>query len=81
MRDHSSPGYYSHLFLVPKKNGKYRPVIDLSPLNRGIQLEHFKMETQRSARDIILNGTWSVSIDLQDAYLHVPIRPSCRKYL
>ncbi|MES9884339.1 MAG: reverse transcriptase domain-containing protein [Sedimenticola sp.] len=81
VRDHSSPGYYSRLFLVPKKNGKYRPVIDLSPLNRGIQLEHFKMETQRSVRDIILNGTWSVSIDLQDAYLHVPIRPSCRKYL
>ena len=28
-----TPGFYSHLFLVPKKNGKMRPVIDLSVLN------------------------------------------------
>jgi hypothetical protein len=25
-----TPGFYSRLFLVPKKNGKMRPVIDLS---------------------------------------------------
>lgn len=27
-------GFYSTLFLVPKKNGKLRPVINLKPLNR-----------------------------------------------
>jgi hypothetical protein len=27
------PGFYSHLFLVPKKMGRMRPVIDLSILN------------------------------------------------
>jgi hypothetical protein len=26
-----TPSFYSRLFLVPKKNGKMRPVIDLSP--------------------------------------------------
>jgi hypothetical protein len=25
-----TPGFYARLFLVPKKNGKMRPVIDLS---------------------------------------------------
>ncbi len=79
--DQRSPGFYSRLFLVKKKNGKLRPVIDLSPLNKCVQLEHFKMETQRSVRLSIQNHFWSVSIDLQDAYLHVPIRPSHRKYL
>ncbi len=79
--DQGSPGFYSRLFLVKKKNGKLRPVIDLSPLNKCVQLEHFKMETQRSVRIAIQNHFWSVSIDLQDAYLHVPIRPSHRKYL
>jgi hypothetical protein len=29
-----TPGFYSRLFLVPKKNGKMRPVIDLSVLNQ-----------------------------------------------
>ena len=29
-----SPGFYSQIFLVPKKNGKVRLIIDLSTLNR-----------------------------------------------
>ena len=77
----NSPGFYSHLFLVKKKNGKYRPIIDLSCLNRFIALEKFKMETTRSIRESILPGEWAVSIDLTDAYLHVPIHHSSRKYL
>ncbi len=35
----------------------------------------------RSIRDAIRPGDWAVSIDLQDAYLHVPIRRSSRKFL
>jgi hypothetical protein len=40
-----TPGFYSRLFLVPKKNGKMRPVIDLSVLNQHLIVTHFKMET------------------------------------
>ncbi len=58
-----------------------RPVIDLSSLNKCIVLDHFKMETQRSVIATVRNHFWTVSIDLQDAYLHVPIRPAYRKYL
>ena len=29
-----TPGFYSRLFLVEKATGGWRPVIDLSPLNR-----------------------------------------------
>ncbi len=81
VRDLSSPGFYSRLFLVPKKNGKLRPVLDLSALNTYMLVEHFKMETARSIRGTIQQGDWAVSIDLRDAYLHVPMRPSSRKYL
>ena len=38
-----TPGFYSWLFLVPKKNGKLHPVIDLSLLNLYIHKQHFKM--------------------------------------
>ncbi len=81
VRDIGSPGFYSHLFIVPKKNGKLRPVLDLSALNRSVLIERFKMETASTIRSAIRPGDWAVSIDLQDAYLHVPIRRSSRKYL
>ncbi|CAG2193457.1 unnamed protein product [Mytilus edulis] len=50
------PGFYSRLFLVSKKTGGMRPVIDLSILNSYMIIPHFKMETNRSIRASILPG-------------------------
>ena len=75
------PGYYSRIFLVPKKNGKLRLIIDLSVLNHFIFTQTFKMETQRKVKDAIQLNNWAFSLDLTDAYLHVPIHPQSRKYL
>ena len=50
VRNLATLGFYSRLFLVPKKNGKLRPVKDLSLLNRYINRQHFKMETVKSVR-------------------------------
>ena len=76
-----SLGFYSRLFLVPKKTGDLRPVIDLSTLNRHMVVPHFKMETQGSVRSAIRSQEWTVSIDIHDAYLHVPMHQAVRKYL
>ena len=75
------PGFYSRIFLVPKKNRKLRLIIDLSALNHFVDCQSFKMETQRKVRDAIRPNDWAFSLDLTDAYLHVPIHPSSRKYL
>ncbi|VDI47407.1 Hypothetical predicted protein [Mytilus galloprovincialis] len=69
------PGFYSRLFLVSKKTGGMRPVIDLSILNSYMIIPHFKMETHRSIRASILPGMWTTSLDLTDAYFHVPSLP------
>ena len=76
-----TPGFYSRIFLVPKKNGTLRLIIDLSLLNRYIKKESFKMETVKSVRQAMRLNDWAVSIDLTDAYLHVPIHHQSRKYL
>ena len=39
------------------------------------------METVKSVRHSMVNNDWAVSIDLRDAYLHVPIHPPSRKCL
>ena len=81
VRNLGTLGFYSRLFLIPKMNGKLRPVMDLWLLNQYINKHHFKMETVNSVRQSIRTNDWAVSIDLTDAYLHVPIHPISRKYL
>lgn len=78
-REH--PGFFSHIFLVPKGSGGFRPVIDLSSLNTYVVKTPFKMETPRTVMDAIREGDWMVSVDLKDAYLQVPIHPDSRRYL
>ena len=75
------PGFYSRIFTVKKKTGGFRPVIDLSPLNKNIVTPRFKMETAKSIRLAITRGDFATSIDLKDAYFHVPMHKETWKYL
>jgi hypothetical protein len=59
--------FLSQLFLVPKKDGSQRPVINLKPLNLLIQKQKFKMEGAKVIRDLLQRGDWMTSIDLKDA--------------
>ena len=81
VRDLHSAGFYSRLFFVPKKNGGVRPIIDLSVLNLSLVIPRFKMETIHSIRKSLRLGHWTYSVDLQDAYFHIPIHPSSRRFL
>ena len=76
-----TPGFYSRLFVVQKDSGSWRPVIDLSTLNTFIVSQRFHMETPQSVQRSIRQGDWMISLDLQDAYLQVPIHPESRRYL
>ena len=81
VQDPSTPGFYSLLFVVPKKSGTWRPIIDLSVLNTYLIIPKFKMETPSSIREGLHIGGWTTSIDLTDAYFHIPIHPDSRKFL
>ena len=75
------PGFISSLFVIPKKGGGHRPVINLKPLNCFIPYEHFKMESIHMLKDLLKKGDYMVKIDLKDAYLTVPIWQNHQKYL
>ena len=76
-----STGFFSHLFLVPKKNGSWRPVIDLSKLNTFVRCPTFRMESMATVATALQKGEWTTSIDLKDAYFHIPIHPRSRRFL
>ena len=73
--------FISNIFLVAKKNGKFRPVINLSKLNEFIEYHHFKQETLPLILESIDHDVYFVSVDLKDAYFSIPIHESHRKYL
>ena len=77
----TSLGFYSRLFLVPKPGKRWRPIIDLSVVNQYLHIPTFKMETAENIRDSLQEGEWVTSLDLTDAYFHIPIHPRFQKYL
>ena len=76
-RGHS---FLSTIFLVPKKDGGQRPVINLKSLNKVVYTEHLKMEGIHILRDLLRAGDWMTKVDLKDAYFMVPIQEEDRAF-
>ena len=77
-----SLGHYSLMFLVTKKGtDKLRPIINLKPLNSYLDIPTFEMETTESVSNAVQPGDWGTSLDLTDAYFHVPMASWFKKYL
>ena len=81
VHNQTSLGFFNRLFLVPKPNNKWRPILDLSKLNLFLMVEKFKMETLETISTSLQQGEWVTSVDFKDAYFHIPIQEQSRKYL
>ncbi|MGL5405732.1 MAG: reverse transcriptase domain-containing protein, partial [Propionibacteriaceae bacterium] len=74
--------FQGRLFSVPKKGSqKRRVILDLSRLNLAIRCDKFKMLTISQVRTLLPRGAVTTSIDLTDAYYHIPIARHFRPYL
>ena len=73
--------FVSHMFVVPKADGSWRPIIDLRLPNQHVMTRHFKMESIRTAKGLLQRDDWLVKLDLKDAYLTVPLHSSHRNFL
>ena len=75
------PLFFSRLFLVGKKGGSLRLIIDLSRLNKFLIIPKFKMESVWNIAAGVMAGSWGCTIDLQDAFFGVPIAEAFQCYL
>ena len=77
----SSLAFYSRLFLVPKPNNKWKPILDLSQLNWYLKTGNFKMQTPETIRISLQKGEWVTLLDCSGVYFHIPIHHRSRKYM
>ena len=80
VRDHHRLSL-SPIFIIPKKSGKLRMILNMKRINLFIPDESFRFDSLATILPSLHAGDWAVSLDLQDAYFHVPIHPVSRDLL
>lgn len=73
--------FLSSFFLVDKPLGDKRFILNLRELNTYLRPPHFKLEDWRTVIRLMLLGSQMATLDLEDAYLLIPIEEGHRKYL
>ena len=73
--------FLSSIFLVPKKGGGNRPVINLKELNHHIPYTHFKIESLSLLKELLKKEDFMCKVDLKDAYFAVPLHQNSRKFV
>lgn len=71
----------SPVFTVPKKSGDLRMILNLKRINLFVQAQPFRMENLSVVLQHVRRNDWACSIDLKDAYFHVPIHALSQRLL
>ena len=70
--------FLRNIFLVRKKDGGYRPVINLKTLNQFVPCMQFKMESLQTLKFMMKERDYMHKTNLKDVYFTVPLDKSCR---
>ena len=71
----------SGIFLLPKKDGTFRPILNLKSFNEFVTHHHFKMDFLQAIIKLVTPNCFMASVDMTDAYYSIPVKNEERKYL
>lgn len=74
-------GYLSPIFLREKSNGSHRLIFNLKSLNFYVHPPKFRLISLKKVSQIIQRGDYLVKIDISNAYYHLPVWDSHRRFL
>ncbi len=78
---HCEGEFISTIFTRPKKDGSYRVILNLKNLNVAIDYKKFKMDSFRTALNLVTKNCFFASCDLSQAYYACPVHPDQHKLL
>ncbi len=73
--------FFFRYFLIPKKDGGIRPILDLRDLNVFLKRLPFHILRVADVIRAVNRNNWFITIDLRDAYYHIPIVTHHRRFL
>ena len=78
---HCKGEFISNVFVRPKRDGKFRMILNLCGLNEAVVYHKFKMSTLQSAINLMSKDCYMATLDWKDAYYCVPIHTAHKKLL
>ena len=73
--------FVSNIFVVPKKDNKFRMILNLKKFNSFVDKVSFKMETLETILQLVTPLCFMTSMDLSNAYLSITVHISHRGFL
>ncbi|KAH7816348.1 uncharacterized protein MONOS_11951 [Monocercomonoides exilis] len=73
--------FRNNVFLIQKKSGAWRQILDCRILNAAMKKVHFKCENKRTVERLIMRNDFAVTMDLSQAYYLIPVSNKLRPYL
>ena len=73
--------YVTNLFLVKKKDGGQRTVINLKQLNAYIPYCHFKVQGLENLKYMLQKGDCMCKLDLKDAYFSILLEKNSKQFV
>uniref|UniRef100_A0A8D8SY95 Polyprotein P3 n=1 Tax=Cacopsylla melanoneura TaxID=428564 RepID=A0A8D8SY95_9HEMI len=74
-------GFVSPMFLVPREGDSARPIFNLKRLNEFLSTKKFRLINHQRIPSFLQKGDFLASLDLSQAYCHVPVDPKHRRFL
>ncbi|KAH7824343.1 uncharacterized protein MONOS_14784 [Monocercomonoides exilis] len=71
----------SNVFLIRKKSGAWRQILDCRRLNTALIKTHFKCDNEKTVERVLRGQDYAVTVDLQQAYYLLPVSKDLRPYL
>lgn len=74
-------GFLSPIFLRDKPDGSHRLIFNLKNLNEFVYPQKFRLISLKKVAQIMSEREFMVKIDISNAYYHVPVRESHKRFL